>query len=142
MLYKGFRTIVLVVQSRTVIFFSRCQLLQQYNPDKGYTGGCGITVTLTLTAIVTLFLASALALVVAESTLPKVIIYKSCFVNENIKVQGPGGKMSGFWTVRTLKICRTSRPDIMSGRALANQLKTSPNFKYFFIKKVHRGTYI
>ena len=61
-----------VVQESKSNFFSRCQLLQQYNQDKGYTGGCGITVTLTLTAIVTLFLASALALVVAESTLPKV----------------------------------------------------------------------
>ena len=36
-------------------------------------GGCNITVTLTLTAIVTLFLGFALAVVVAESTLPKAI---------------------------------------------------------------------
>ena len=50
------------------VIFCRCQLL----PDKGH-GGCHITVTLTLTAIVTLFLASALALVVAESSLPKAI---------------------------------------------------------------------
>ena len=123
-----------VVQSRTVIFFSRCQLLQQYNQDKGYTGGCGITVTLTLTAIVTLFLASALALVVAESTLPKVIIYKSreayffiCFVHENIKKLPP--KVAYFSLIS----------EIFS---TANQLKTSPNFKLFFIKMAHRATYI
>ena len=30
----------------------------------------------------------------------------------------PGEKTSGFGTVRTLKIFRTSGPDVMSGRAL------------------------
>ena len=30
----------------------------------------------------------------------------------------PGRKTSGFRTVRILKICRTSGPDVMSGRAL------------------------
>ena len=32
--------------------------------------------------------------------------------------QRPGWKMSGFWTVRILKICWTSGPDVMFGRAL------------------------
>ena len=35
-----------------------------------------------------------------------------------IKVSGPVRKMSGFRTARTFKICRTSGPDVMSGRAL------------------------
>ena len=36
----------------------------------------------------------------------------------NFKVLCPSGKRSGFRTVRTLKILRTSGPDVMSGRAL------------------------
>ena len=32
--------------------------------------------------------------------------------------------MSDFWTVRILKICRTSGPDVMSGRALPGKLNT------------------
>ena len=39
---------------------------------------------------------------------------------EVLKVRRPGRKMSGFWTVRILKILRTSGPDVMSGRALNN----------------------
>ena len=35
-----------------------------------------------------------------------------------LKVRRPGRKKSGFRTARTLKICRTSEPDVMSGRAL------------------------
>ena len=35
-----------------------------------------------------------------------------------LKVRRTGKKTSCFWTVRILKICRTSRPDVMSGRAL------------------------
>ncbi len=35
-----------------------------------------------------------------------------------LKVRRPGRKTSGFRTVRILKICRTSGPDVMSGRAL------------------------
>ena len=35
-----------------------------------------------------------------------------------LKVLYPGGKTSGFLTVWTLKICLTSGPDVMSGRAL------------------------
>ena len=35
-----------------------------------------------------------------------------------LKVRRLGRKTSGFWTVRILKICRTSRQDVMSGRAL------------------------
>ena len=62
------------------IFFPRCgQLLADKDqPQRSVrhgpsAGGCHITVTLTLTAIVTLFLGFALAVVVAESTLPKAI---------------------------------------------------------------------
>ncbi len=32
---------------------------------------------------------------------------------KELKVRRPGRKMSGFWTIRILKICRTSRPDMM-----------------------------
>ena len=35
-----------------------------------------------------------------------------------LKVRRPERKTSGFRTVRILKICRTSWPDVMSGRAL------------------------
>ena len=35
-----------------------------------------------------------------------------------LNVRRPGRKTSGFLTARTLKICRTSEPDVMSGRAL------------------------
>ena len=35
-----------------------------------------------------------------------------------LKVRRPGRKTSGFRTVRILKICRTSGPDVMSSRAL------------------------
>ena len=35
-----------------------------------------------------------------------------------LKVRRPGRKTSGFRTVWILKICRTSGPDMMSGRAL------------------------
>ena len=35
-----------------------------------------------------------------------------------IKVSGLVRKTSGFRTAQTLKICRTSGPDLMSGRAL------------------------
>ena len=35
-----------------------------------------------------------------------------------LKVRGSGRKTSGFRTARTLKICRTSGLDVMSGRAL------------------------
>ena len=34
-----------------------------------------------------------------------------------LKVPRPGRKTSGFQTVRILKICPTSGPDVMSGRA-------------------------
>ena len=36
----------------------------------------------------------------------------------SLKVWRPGRKMSGFRTARILKICQTSGPDVMSGRAL------------------------
>ena len=39
-------------------------------------------------------------------------------VSTLIKVSGPVRKTSGFRTARTFKICRTSGPDVMSGRAL------------------------
>ena len=35
-----------------------------------------------------------------------------------LKVRRPERKTSGFQTIRILKICRTSGPDVMSGRAL------------------------
>ena len=35
-----------------------------------------------------------------------------------LKVRRPGRKTSGFQTVQVLKICRTSGPAVMSGRAL------------------------
>ena len=35
-----------------------------------------------------------------------------------LKVRRPGRKKSGFRTARTLRICRISGPDLMSGRAL------------------------
>ena len=35
-----------------------------------------------------------------------------------LTVRRPKRKASGFWTVRILKICLTSGPDVMSGRAL------------------------
>ena len=38
-----------------------------------------------------------------------------------LKVRRPGRKTSGFRTVRILKILQTSRPDVMSGRALLNR---------------------
>ena len=37
-----------------------------------------------------------------------------------LKVWRPGRKTSGFWTIRILKICQTSGPDVMSGRVLAD----------------------
>ena len=41
-----------------------------------------------------------------------------CIIIVLIKVWGSGRKTSGFRTARTLKICRTSELDVMSGRAL------------------------
>ena len=38
-----------------------------------------------------------------------------------IKVSGPVSKTSALRTVRTFKIYRTSRPDVMSGRALVGR---------------------
>ena len=40
-----------------------------------------------------------------------------------LKVRRPGRKTSGFRTVRILKILRTSRLDVMSGRALFQTIK-------------------
>jgi hypothetical protein len=43
---------------------------------------------------------------------------KFFFEKRGFTVRRPGRKTSGFQTVRILKICRTSGPDVMSGRAL------------------------
>ena len=43
---------------------------------------------------------------------------KNIFFFLLIKVCGPVRKTSGFRTAQTFKICRTSEPDVMSGRAL------------------------
>ena len=46
---------------------------------------------------------------------------KNCFFflfSKVLKVRCPGWKTSGFQTVRILKNCRTSEPDVMSDRAL------------------------
>ena len=45
--------------------------------------------------------------------------------------------MSGFWTIQTLKICRTSGPDLMSGRALPNMNWTSNYFRPIMEKLNH-----
>ena len=44
-----------------------------------------------------------------------------------LKVRHPGRKTSSLRTVRILKICRTSGPDVMSGRALADTRCTHAN---------------
>ena len=58
-----------------------------------------------------------------------------------VKVRRPVRKTSGFRTVRILKICRTSRLDVMSGRALLEitifglkiMVKSGLEFFYFEI---------
>ena len=50
-----------------------------------------------------------------------------------LKVRRPGRKTSGFRTVWILKICRTSGPDVMSGRALVRIDNLIP-LKLTFIK--------
>ena len=46
-----------------------------------------------------------------------------------IKVSSPVRKTSGFRTARTFKICRTSGPDVMSGRALFHSFQKWPKTK-------------
>ena len=45
-----------------------------------------------------------------------------------LKVRRPGKKKSGFWTVRILKICRNSGPDVMSGWALLGLSNLAESF--------------
>ena len=47
----------------------------------------------------------------------------------SLKVWRPGRKTSGFRTIRILKICRTSGPDVMSGRALFHIFQKWPKTK-------------
>ena len=49
----------------------------------------------------------------------KIWLFFFFLFSRGFTVRRPGRKTSGFRTVRILKICRTSGPDVMSGRALS-----------------------
>ena len=62
---------------------------------------------------------------------------------KELKVRRPGRKTSGFRAVRILKICRTSGPDVMFGRALVEEFKLVQIFEPTFSqnKKIQK-TYL